>query len=271
MANIEVNGRYPINLQHSDFTLLMHGTMVVHTGSKIVLNYGNHQYIELDGSNIEYDSQGDLKSGTFTGYANFDHDFKYYSISGVHITAEKLLSVAATHDKWDDFKLIASTLSGKDTFSGGTADDSYGTYAGDDILAGNEGSDHLDAGKGNDRLVGGYGNDTLTGGPGSDIFIYKLETDSKLDAGVDTITDFGRGDKIDLHAIDANLTTSKNDAFKWIGQNEFSDKGTVGGELRYEYHDSQTWILGEINGSKGVDFMIKLDHNIALNAHDFIL
>jgi Ca2+-binding RTX toxin-like protein len=269
MANIEVNGRYPINLQHSSFGVFTYGTMIVHSSSKIVLAYGSRQYIELTGSNLEYNDQGGVKSGTFTSYANIDHDFKYYSVSDVHVSAAELLSVAATHDRFDDFKLIAAVFSGKDTFSGGESDDSYSTYAGDDILSGNEGNDHLDAGKGNDRISGGFGNDHLTGGAGNDVFIYKAETDSDPHSGIDTITDFGHGDKIDLHSIDANATLPKHQAFTWIGQDNFTKGATS--ELRYEYHNSQTWIVGITDDKPGVDFAIKLDHHIALNAGDFFL
>lgn len=41
-----------------------------------------------------------------------------------------------------------------------------------------------------DTLIGGPDNDTLTGGPGADLFVFE--------EGHDTITDFGKGDRIAL-------------------------------------------------------------------------
>jgi Ca2+-binding RTX toxin-like protein len=60
-------------------------------------------------------------------------------------------------------------------------------------LLGDAGNDDLTGSKGADDLTGGAGDDTLTGGQGADTFLY-----TSADDGVDTITDFGGGDVIDL-------------------------------------------------------------------------
>ena len=68
---------------------------------------------------------------------------------------------------------------------------------GDDYLVGGSGNDTLHGGPGNDRLSGGDGRDVLTGGPGNDTFVFFPH------AGGDTITDFERGDRIELHGFNS--------------------------------------------------------------------
>jgi len=91
---------------------------------------------------------------------------------------------------------------GNDSLVGGLGNDSLAGGGGDDVLNGNSGNDHLFGGSGNDTLMGGTGDDTLvggrgtdelTGGAGKDVFVIQAHDD-----GVDKITDFHAGDKIDL-------------------------------------------------------------------------
>ena len=74
-----------------------------------------------------------------------------------------------------------------------------------DIFKGSKGADVLDGGAGNDVLRGLGGSDTLTGGSGSDTFVWFKNdvTDAKGRSlgNVDHITDFARGDRLDLHDI----------------------------------------------------------------------
>jgi len=83
---------------------------------------------------------------------------------------------------------------GQDTLVGGDGDDDLRGGNGDDILVGGAGTDMLIGGNGADTLSGGAGNDSLTGGRGGDVFVFG---DS---SGFDQITDFARGDQIDLTA-----------------------------------------------------------------------
>ncbi len=93
---------------------------------------------------------------------------------------------------------------GDDFLYGGNSDDFlYGDAGADSLSGGNggdslyggAGSDRLDGGNGNDVLVGGAGDDILTGGNGSDVFIIGPSS------GMDQITDFGGGDRIDWSAM----------------------------------------------------------------------
>lgn len=100
---------------------------------------------------------------------------------------------------------VLSGAGGDDSLSGGNGDDTLQGFAGadrllgeggDDTLLGGSGNDRLDGGSGRDVLNGGDGDDSLTGGASKDVFRF----DDGF--GTDTITDFGRGDLIDLSAID---------------------------------------------------------------------
>lgn len=89
-------------------------------------------------------------------------------------------------------------------------------YDGDDYLGGNRSNDILIGGNGNDSLYGGYGMDTLQGDAGADKFTYGIDiNESPANTNRDKIIGFNRveGDKIDLSAIDANLTLIGNQAF----------------------------------------------------------
>jgi Ca2+-binding RTX toxin-like protein len=77
-----------------------------------------------------------------------------------------------------------------DTLDGGADDDLLDGGLGFDSLVGGAGSDTLNGGAGRDTLVGGAGDDVLTGGTVGDLFIFGAGT------GHDTITDFGRTDRI---------------------------------------------------------------------------
>lgn len=69
-----------------------------------------------------------------------------------------------------------------------------------DELKGGKGADRLSGGAGDDELQGERGADVLTGGAGADTFAF-AKTDvvsGKTHYGVDTITDFGVGDRLDF-------------------------------------------------------------------------
>lgn len=72
-----------------------------------------------------------------------------------------------------------------------------------DTLTGDEFANVISGGAGNDTLRGGRGADTLTGGEGSDTFVFddKDVTSGKNHFGVDRITDFGAGDRLDFEDL----------------------------------------------------------------------
>lgn len=160
---------------------------------------------------------------------------------------------------------------GRDTLSGGAGSDKLiGGEGADKLLGGND-NDTLNGGASVDLLTGGLGSDILTGGTGADTFIFTSIADSTVaSSGRDTIKDFSRAelDRIDLSAIDANTRASGNQAFKFIGANDFS--GTTG-ELRFVAAATSTMVYGDVDGDGRADFSIRMYDGIALRAGDFIL
>lgn len=182
------------------------------------------------------------------------------SVSNLGLDSDKggdvsdILYGMMTGDEAAFLKFLAKT---EVKFTGGTGDDAYtgGTKA--DALAGGAGADMLIGGKGNDKLTGGLDADTLAGGAGKDQFIFKTTDDSALEA-FDTITDFNarQGDQVNLKAIDADAAKSGNQAFAFIGGDDFSGKA---GELRFEKSGTGVDLLGDVGGDGTADFRIHFD------------
>ena len=125
---------------------------------------------------------------------------------------------------------------------------------GNDSLKGFGGADTLNGGAHNDTLLGGGGVDMLTGGTGADTFTFTTPEESGYELLVpfDQITDFSAAqvDKIDLSAIDADMTIAGNQAFWFIGNNnEFTN---VAGQLRFNSGHLQ----GDLDGDGLADFEI---------------
>jgi Ca2+-binding RTX toxin-like protein len=120
------------------------------------------------------------------------------------------------------------------------------------VLSGKDGDDTLDGGNGADRLIGGAGRDTLTGGNMGDTFVWWSTTETgETAATADVIIDFNsaQNDRIDLSLIDADIYTPGNQAFDFIGMDEFTftadpDDGNtvVPGEIRYYHANGNTYI-----------------------------
>ena len=140
--------------------------------------------------------------------------------------------------------------------------------AGADEIDGGAGNDKLYGYAGKDKLTGGTGKDTLTGGADADLFVFRNAAESKS-ANVDTILDFNRSqkDKIDLSQIDANSKTAGSQDFSFIGAKSFTGKA---GELRYEKHASDSYVYGDLNGDKKIDFAIHFDDPLAFSKGDFL-
>ena len=140
----------------------------------------------------------------------------------------------------------------------------------DNNLVGTDGDDTISGLGGNDRITGGLGADTLSGGAGKDVFIFKSIEDFGSNGQIDQITDFSpaQGDRIRLHDIDADLTTSGDGKFKWIGTADFSHHAR---ELHSEYIGGQTIISGDVDGDGIGDFSLALAGQLSLSASNFIL
>ena len=136
---------------------------------------------------------------------------------------------------------------------------------GRNILQSNHAGSDLQGQNGDDILRDGDGRDVFTGGSGADTFDFShvQPTFSRLGEVLDFSA--ARGDKIDLHLIDANHNTpTKDDPFVFIMDQNFHK---VAGELRF----SQRLLQGDINGDGVADFEIKLVGVLELNTPDIVL
>lgn len=71
---------------------------------------------------------------------------------------------------------------------------------GNDTLVGGEGTAVMKGGSGNDDLIAGSGNNIMTGGSGKDDFVFGQHSTSGGVPYLDHITDFHKGDTLDLSA-----------------------------------------------------------------------
>jgi len=97
-----------------------------------------------------------------------------------------------------------ATGMGNDTFS--NVEKIVGSNFNDSFF-GDKGVDTFDGGAGNDMFRGYEGSDVFAGGAGRDTFVWQEKdvVSGKKSQGVDSITDFGAGDKLDLSDITDSL------------------------------------------------------------------
>ncbi|MDZ7951411.1 calcium-binding protein [Nostoc sp. DedQUE09] len=160
---------------------------------------------------------------------------------------------------------------GNDILTGLAGNDLLFGNNGNDTINGGLGNDIINGGNGNDILIGGAGTDTITDGDGDDIYKYFSTSESQVGVTRDILTDFTSGfDKIDLSAIDAELLTAGDQAFKFIGTAAFT--GTAG-EVRYFTSGSNLFVQAEINndGNITADLEIQLNGVATIAATSFIL
>ena len=126
---------------------------------------------------------------------------------------------------------------GNDTIFGDAGNDTIRGDDGDDLIGGGAGQDALSGGDGRDDLRGGEGNDVLYGGDGDDV-LFGQEGDDRLDGGggndilhgnggantfvlgqnggVDTISDYGALDGVDMSAFFSDFNPAAHDLSDFI-------------------------------------------------------
>ncbi|MFB2551141.1 calcium-binding protein [Ensifer soli] len=152
------------------------------------------------------------------------------------------------------------------TLKGSVGADKIIGLGGRDTLFGFGGDDILYGGAGADVLSGDEGGDFYDGFPGNDRFLYKTISESTV-AAADRITDFSRGDVIDLKAIDADTTAAGNQAFSWRGARGFSGEA---GELRYAMRATETVLYADVDGDRRADMAIRFEDAFRLYKIDFV-
>lgn len=179
---------------------------------------------------------------------------------------------ALLHDG-DGRSLVEAAIGGggNDRLTGNQAANTLRGGGGADVLDGQGGADRLDGGAGADRLLGAGGTDVLVGGAGADVFRFRSTAESACRAG-DRLAGFdgaGRtaGDRIDLAAIDADVTRAGNQAFVLDGK--------VRGHLWLTEEGTASVLYGNTDGDRAPEFELTIHDGAvrawAYTAHDFIL
>lgn len=126
--------------------------------------------------------------------------------------------------------------------------------AGDDIIVGS---------KGNDIIWGGLGSDTIKGNGGSDTIVFSAED---IRAGkVDTVTDFGRDDFLDLGRL-RTLFSDHPENFKWeniLDNTDISSSALV-------YKADEHTLAYRAAGSENANVFARFDEQAEVSVSQFI-
>lgn len=166
---------------------------------------------------------------------------------------------------------------GNDTIDGGGGDDLLTGGDDDDVMNGNDGNDIAYGGRGDDTLLGGDGEDDLHGRAGDDILIgqegrdsltggagadhFRFETVEDSAPGLfDTILDFSAsaGDKIDLSAIDADISTAGNQAFSYGGSEDAGPLTRSVGHYWFANENGATFLNANNDLEDDIDFRLRI-------------
>jgi VCBS repeat-containing protein len=168
------------------------------------------------------------KYGTLTMNADGSYGYVANTTSGA-LPAKGAAQDVFTYQVSDGQGFVTQTLTVTvyekgQTYRGGTdgADNFIGGN-GSDVLDGGNGADTLSGGNGADVLIGGTGNDFLSGGAGHDLFVFGANS------GQDRVTDFAKGDVIQLSAGQFANFAALTGAIQKIGADTVIDLG--GGNL----------------------------------------
>ncbi|SEN51002.1 type I secretion C-terminal target domain (VC_A0849 subclass), partial [Loktanella fryxellensis] len=132
-------------------------------------------------------------------------------------------------------------------------------------LYGGSGNDRLFGGAGRDRIEGGTGRDVMSGGGDADQFVFAAKATATTLDRCDVITDFGRGDRLDLRQIDADTDTRANDAFTFHGMRA-ADNG-----IWYRTRGDDVVVMADVNGDGRADLSILLLDVDGITAQQFLL
>ncbi|WP_053076586.1 hypothetical protein [Caenimonas sp. SL110] len=146
------------------------------------------------------------------------------------------------------------------------------TLTGDEDLraTGNELDNTITGNNGDNRIVGGLGADVLTGGQGEDKFMFLSTADSSGYKSIDVITDFSseQADVIHLKTIDADPSRLGNQAFRFIGSDDFSATNAAG-QVRFD-PVTQT-IYASTDADADAELAIQVVGVETLSSEDFVL
>lgn len=130
-------------------------------------------------------------------------------------------------------------------------------------VKGTAGDDTIVGSKGNDIIWGGLGSDTIKGNGGSDTIVFSAED---IRAGkVDTVTDFGRDDFLDLGRL-RTLFSDHPENFKWeniLDNTDISSSALV-------YKADEHMLAYRAAGSENANVFARFDEQAEVSASQFI-
>lgn len=130
-------------------------------------------------------------------------------------------------------------------------------------VKGTAGDDTIVGSKGNDIIWGGLGSDTIKGNGGSDTIVFSAED---IRAGkVDTVTDFGRDDFLDLGRL-RTLFSDHPENFKWeniLDNTDISSSALV-------YKADEHTLAYRAAGSENANVFARFDEQTEVSASQFI-
>ena len=205
--------------------------------------------------------------GDDTFFVDSADDTVIEAIGGGYDTV--ITDVSYTLGAGQEIEFLRTRLQGEKTainLTGNELANKINGNAGDNILDGGAGNDDLWGGDGNDILIGGKGSDVLAGGAGNDIFRFMPGDFGTLaSGGYDRITDFGQGDRIDLSALESQVSGGH---LSFIGTQGFTGHA---GQIGYYDDGKDTFVSGDLDGDKVADFVIKVSGHHAMTSEHFIL
>ncbi len=235
---------------------------------KVDANDNSVSYLEIgsDGNDTLYSGAGN--DSLYGGDVRTDSSLYVDTVSYANITNPVTVNLILTSNQ-------ATGGGGPDQLFG--IENLIGSSAGD-ILTGNNSANQIDGAGSADTITGKWGADTLIGGDGADRFVFysyksgaviPVITFDSSGTARDIIMDFSSGqrDLIDLSGMDANLASSSDQAFSFIGS---STTFNGIGQLRYEVVAGNTILYGNADSNLGTaEFELQLNGVMTLTAVDF--
>jgi serralysin len=293
-----ISGNSGMNMDHYQAGGVFDYQFHTQTSSKVRLYDNAANDIVFTGSGFTGNVSTGLTGGTITSIVLHVAGATEFSLTGLSMSAKQFYAYVAANKT---ALLWSIGLKGNDLITGTKFNDILSGFGGNDQISGDAGVDKVNGGLGADKITGGTGNDKLTGGSGADHFIYTKVPDSPYDpagsgvakkfAKADVISDFVSGtDKIDVSAIDANISTVFNQFVYKGNTTQFSHQSFVAtpnfAELIWYQSGGNTYVLANVNDTAptqtGVDggwvnqdetpdLAIKLLGLHTLTQNDFIL
>ncbi len=222
------------------------------------LLYGYTGSDKIYGGNGADELWGGAGKDYLNGGAGADYAI-YFDSTGVNLAIDGSFARKgeAVNDTLVSIENIAGSETGADRLAGNAGKNELWGDGGNDILFGRAGNDILHGNAGNDRLSGEAGNDT---------FVFHKTTD-----GVDVITDFASGDKIEIRTSGfAGQTVGS------LAENQFqAGIGHVAGtaDIRFIFDSSNNglWFDSDGDGGAAAVNIAILSNGYSLSHLDFTL